>query len=78
MSRSSGPKRPSAGNHVLSTTIIVPGIADLRPLRQSKNLTLAVAAPHLGVRPATISALERGIRRDDALTHAYRNWLQAA
>lgn len=50
----------------------------LRPLRQSKNLTLTAAAQHLGVWPATISTLERGIRRDDDLAHAYRNWLQAA
>ncbi|MFK4152882.1 IS110 family transposase [Streptomyces fungicidicus] len=62
----------------LTTTVAVPGIADLRPLRQSKNLTLTAAAQHLGVWPATISTLERGIRRDDDLTHAYRNWLQAA
>ncbi|MFE7974187.1 IS110 family transposase [Streptomyces shenzhenensis] len=62
----------------LTTAVTVPGIADLRPLRQSKNLTLTAAAQHLGVWPATISTLERGIRRDDDLTHAYRNWLQAA
>ncbi|WP_343243020.1 helix-turn-helix domain-containing protein [Streptomyces sp. SID12501] len=62
----------------LTTTVTVPGIADLRPLRQSKNLTLTAAAQHLGVWPATISTLERGIRRDDDLTRAYRDWLQAA
>ncbi|MEV5149736.1 transposase [Streptomyces sp. NPDC052727] len=62
----------------LTTAIAVPDIADLRPLRQSKNLTLTAAAGHLGVWPATISTLERGIRRDDALAHAYRNWLPAA
>ncbi|MFD0511805.1 IS110 family transposase [Streptomyces aureus] len=62
----------------LTTTVAVPDIADLRPLRQSKNLTLTAAAQHFGVWPATISTLERGIRRDDDLTHAYRDWLQAA
>ncbi|MFF7392996.1 IS110 family transposase [Streptomyces scabiei] len=62
----------------LTTTVTVPGIADLRPLRQSKNLTLTAAAQHFGVWPATISTLERGIRRDDDLAHAYRDWLQAA
>jgi hypothetical protein len=62
----------------LTTTVTVPGIADLRPLRQSKNITLTAAARHFGVWPATISALERGIRRDDTLTPAYRDWLQAA
>ncbi|MFF4364475.1 IS110 family transposase, partial [Streptomyces sp. NPDC001604] len=62
----------------LTTTVTVPGIADLRPLRQSKNITLTAAARHFGLWPATISTLERGIRRDDDLAHAYRNWLQAA
>lgn len=62
----------------LTTTVPVPGIADLRPLRQSKNITLTAAARHFGLWPATISALERGIRRDDDLANAYRNWLQAA
>lgn len=62
----------------LTTTVTVPGIADLRSLRQSKNLTLTAAAQHLGVWPATISTLERGIRRDDDLAHAYRDRLQAA
>ncbi|WP_225320872.1 transposase [Streptomyces luteolifulvus] len=62
----------------LTTAVAVPGIADLRLLRQSKNLTLTAAAQHLGVWPATISTLERGIRRDDDLAHAYRNRLQAA
>lgn len=62
----------------LTTSIAVPGIADLRPLRQSKNLTITAAARYFGVWPATISTLERGVRRDDDLAHAYRNWLQAA
>ncbi|MFF0054865.1 IS110 family transposase [Streptomyces microflavus] len=62
----------------LTTTVTVPGIADLRPLRQSKNLTLTAAAQRFGVWPATISTLERGVRRDDDLTLAYRDWLQAA
>ncbi|GAP50270.1 hypothetical protein [Streptomyces azureus] len=62
----------------LTTTVTVPGIADLRPLRQSKNITLTAAAGHFGVWPATISTLERGTRRDDTLTHAYREWLRAA
>ncbi|MET8507083.1 IS110 family transposase [Streptomyces sp. NPDC004787] len=62
----------------LTTTVTVPGIADLRPLRQSKNITLTAAARHFGVWPATISTLERGIRRDDGLAHTYRDWLTAA
>lgn len=62
----------------LTTTVTVPGIADLRPLRQSKNITLTAVARHFGVWPTTISTLERGIRRDDDLAHAYRGWLQTA
>ncbi|PJM91773.1 IS110 family transposase [Streptomyces sp. CB01373] len=62
----------------LTTTVTVPGIADLRPLRQSKNITLTAAARQLGVWPARISTLERGIRRDDELAHAYRDWLHTA
>lgn len=62
----------------LTRTITVPAIDDLRPLRQSKNITLANAAHHFGVWPAHISTLERGTRRDDDLAHAYRTWLTAA
>jgi transposase len=62
----------------LTTTVTAPHIADLRPLRQSKNITVTAAARHFGLWPTAISALERGIRRDDDLAHTYRNWLQAA
>jgi transposase len=62
----------------LTTTVTVPHIADLRPLRQTKNITLTAAAHQLGVWPSVISSLERGIRRDDTLTHAYRDWLHTA
>ncbi|MFF2118007.1 IS110 family transposase [Kitasatospora sp. NPDC058184] len=62
----------------LTTTVTVPGIADLRPLRQSKNITLTAVANHFGVWPATISTLERGLRRDDDLANAYRDWLTTA
>jgi hypothetical protein len=62
----------------LTSTVAVPAIADLRPLRQSKNITRTAAARHFDIWPATISALERGIRRDDGLARAYRDWLSAA
>ncbi|MEU1409201.1 hypothetical protein ABZ471_44390 [Streptomyces sp. NPDC005728] len=62
----------------LTTTVTVPDIACLRPLRQSKNITLTAAARHMRVWPAGISTLERGTRRDDDLAHAYRDWLQTA
>lgn len=62
----------------LTQTVTVPTIADLRPLRQSKNLTLTTAANHFGIWPAVISNLERGTRRNDQLAHAYREWLHSA
>ncbi|MGW4441073.1 transposase [Streptomyces sp. NPDC004596] len=62
----------------LTTTVNVPEVADLRPPRQSKNITLTAAARHLGVWPTRISDIERGTRRLDDLAHAYRNWLQTA
>ncbi|WP_253918188.1 IS110 family transposase [Streptomyces sp. PAM3C] len=61
-----------------TTTATIPSIADLRPPRQSKNITLTAVARHFGVWPATISTLERGIRRDDDLANTYRDWLTAA
>ncbi|MEU1057021.1 IS110 family transposase [Streptomyces sp. NPDC005876] len=62
----------------LTTTATLPGTADLRPLRQAKNITLTAVAQHFGVWPTTISRLERGLSRDDDLTYAYRDWLQTA
>lgn len=62
----------------LTTTVAVPEIADLRPARQAKNITLTAVADHFGVWPAVISCIERGTRRDDALATAYRDWLTAA
>mgnify|MGYP005820289477 CR=1 FL=1 len=62
----------------LTRPVAVPGIGDLRPLRQSKNLTLTAAANHFGVWPSVISRLERGVTRDDQLADNYRQWLTAA
>ncbi|MEU1790273.1 IS110 family transposase [Streptomyces sparsogenes] len=62
----------------LTTTVTSPDIADLRPLRQAKNITLTAVAQHFGVWPTTISRLERGLSRADDLAHAYRDWLRAA
>jgi transposase len=49
--------------------------SDLRPTRQTKNITLTSAATHFGVWPNDISRLERGLKRDDTLAVKYRNWL---
>ncbi|MGW6460265.1 transposase [Streptomyces sp. NPDC055078] len=46
----------------LTTTVTVSGIADLRPLRQSKNITLTAVARHFGVWPATITAVINRLR----------------
>lgn len=62
----------------LTTTITLPGIGDLRPLRRTKNITLTAAAQHFGIWPTAISRIERGLSRNDDLTHAYRDWLHAA
>lgn len=63
---------------LLTAPVAVPAVDDLRPLRQSKNITLTAAANQLGVWPTTISELERGIRRNDDLARTYREWLTAA
>ncbi|MEC4576624.1 IS110 family transposase [Streptomyces sp. CMAA1738] len=62
----------------LTTTVTVPEVADLRPARQAKNITLTAVAHHFGVWPAVISCIERGTRRDDNLANAYRDWLTTA
>lgn len=62
----------------LTQHIPVPQIADLRPLRQAKNITITTAANHLGHWPITISRIERGLTRNDTLTETYRAWLLAA
>lgn len=64
--------------HLLTQPGPVPQWADLRPARQAKNFTLQTVADHFGVWPAHISTIERGLRRDDHLTTAYRAWLAAA
>lgn len=56
----------------------IPRIDDLRPLRQARGITLTTAAGHFGIWPATISTLERGLRRNDDLANTYREWLQTA
>ncbi|MFE6064732.1 transposase [Streptomyces sp. NPDC056431] len=62
----------------LTTTVTVPDIADLRPLRRSRNITLTTVAEYFGVWPAVISCVERSTRRGDDLAGAYREWLTAA
>lgn len=62
----------------LTQAVTVPAVADLRPTRQAKNITLQTAANHFSVWPAVISEIERGVRRDDTLAQTYREWLLTA
>lgn len=63
---------------LLTTTVEVPDISDLRPARQARHITLNSAARHLQVWPTTISQLELGKRRNDELANNYRKWLLTA
>jgi len=56
----------------------VPNYADLRTVRQAKNIPVTLAARHFDVWPGVISRLEPGLRRDDDLARQYRTWLAAA
>jgi transposase len=49
--------------------------SDLRPARQTRNITLTAVANHFGVWPTEISRLEPGLTRNDALAANYRQWL---
>lgn len=53
----------------------VPAIDDLRPLRQSKKLSLTSIANDFGVWPSKISMIERGKSRDDEFAVRYREFL---
>ena len=53
-------------------------VADLRPMRQTKNITLQAVATQFGIWPAHISEIERGVQRDDDLAQIYREWLLTA
>ena len=63
---------------LLTRQIAVPEYKDLRPARQSKNITVTAAANHFAIWPTVISRIERGLQRDDAFADAYRNWLKSA
>jgi transposase len=54
------------------------GVADLRPARQAKNITLEAAARALGLDPMTISRTERGRFVTPEVVNRYREWLQTA
>lgn len=53
----------------------VPGIDDLRPMRQAKDISLEKAAEQFNACAMTLSRLERGLKRDDRFAKQYRDWL---
>lgn len=63
---------------LLTRQVAVPEYADLRSVRQAKNITVTAAANHFGVWPTVISRIERGLQRDDIFAETYRTWLQIA
>lgn len=63
---------------LLTKPVEVPRIDDLRPLRQSRGLSLTKVAEHFGIWPAKVSGIERGVYRDDEFADDYRQWLFAA
>lgn len=62
----------------LAHDLIAPELADLRPTRQNKNITITAAAKALGTYPSKLSRTEHGTFPDYDLAHRYREWLNAA
>ncbi len=55
-----------------------PELADLRPTRQAKNITLTTAAHAMNTYVNKIARTELGTYPDYDLAHRYRTWLNAA
>jgi transposase len=62
----------------LTRDLAPPQLADLRPLRQSKNITLTAAAAAMHTYITKITRTEKGTFPDYDLAQRYRTWLQAA
>ena len=62
----------------LTRGLTAPDLADLRPTRQAKNITLTAAAAALDTYPSKLLRTERGTYPDYDLAHRYRAWLAAA
>ena len=62
----------------LTRDLTVPELADLRPTRQAKNITLAAAATAMGTYASKIVRTELGTYPDYELATRYREWLNAA
>jgi transposase len=62
----------------LTQGLTAPLLADLRPTRQAKNITITAAAKALGTYPSKLSRTEHGTYPDYDLAQRYREWLAAA
>jgi hypothetical protein len=62
----------------LTRGLVAPELADLRPARQAKNITLRAAAKAMNTYPNKILRTERGTLPDYDLAQRYRTWLKAA
>lgn len=62
----------------LTRTHDIPHLADLRPARRAKNITINAAARAMGTYPSKIVRTELGTYPDHDLAHRYRAWLTAA
>ena len=62
----------------LTRGLTAPDLADLRPARQAKNITITAAAKALGTYPSKLSRTEHGTYPDHDLAQRYREWLKAA
>jgi hypothetical protein len=62
----------------LTRGLVAPELADLRPARQGKNITLRAAATAMNTYPNKILRTERGTFPDYDLAQRYRAWLNAA
>jgi transposase len=62
----------------LTRGLVAPELADLRPARQAKNITLRAAATAMNTYPNKILRTERGTFPDYDLAQRYRAWLNAA
>jgi transposase len=62
----------------LTRGLVAPELADLRPTRQAKNITLRGAATAMNTYPNKLLRTERGTFPDYDLADRYRAWLRAA
>jgi transposase len=62
----------------LTGALAAPELADLRPARQAKNITITAAANAMGTYPSKIIRTELGTYPDYELARRYREWLSVA